>query len=330
MRVLAIVGALPTEVNPSAGCFVKSQLDSLARAGVELEVLVVGGSPWKYVRSLPKFIAVAERSGFDLVHAHYGYCGLLARLQDSLPLVVSFMGGDVMGLTDARGRYTLRSSCLAALASVLARFADAVIVKSHRMKRRLGIGSAYVIPNGVDFGMFKPMDRSECRGRLGIASWKKVVLFVGNPAEPWKGFPLAQDTVGLVNQTMPEAQLMVLNNQPHSTMPLYMNAADVLLVTSHFEGSPNAVKEAMACNLPIVSVDVGDVSEVASGTAGCFICRPSAPSLSRDVLHALNDLRRTDGREKIRHLELGAVAGRVVRIYEDVLARRTTMPGRQS
>ena len=90
-------------------------------------------------------------------------------------------------------------------------------------------------------------------------------------------------------------------------------------MTSRHEGSPNVVKEAMACNLPIISTDVGDVREVTADTAGCAVCPSDAETLAAVLTVTLAEGLRTDGRERVRHLELSIVAQRLVQIYEGVL-----------
>jgi len=151
-----------------------------------------------------------------------------------------------------------------------ARVADAVVVMSRRMAADLG-GDCRVIPHGVDTEQFRPLDRRLARRELGWDDGRLHVLYPYDTARPVKNFPRAERIVGSVaDRISGEIALNVVTGVPHERMPAYMNAADALLLTSAHEGSPNAVKEALACNLPVVSTPVGDVPERLAGV------RPSA------------------------------------------------------
>src|SRR5207253_1636582 len=152
---------------------------------------------------------------------------------------------------------------------MVARAADACIVVSEHMKAFLPRSvSAHVIPSGLDLDQFRPIPREEARARLGLPLDKRLVLFVGNPAVERKRYPLAREAVDILKRSLP-ADLMVAWSVRHRDVPLWMNACDALVFTSMQEGSPNAVKEALACDLPVVSVPVGDVAQRIGGVAGC-------------------------------------------------------------
>jgi teichuronic acid biosynthesis glycosyltransferase TuaC len=285
-------------------------------------MLLEGRGIMKYVRGMSRIRKDICRGSYDLVHAHYGLCGLVAHMQDSVPVVVSFMGDDVMGTPKPGGAYTLPSRILVMLSKILARFTDAIIVKSKKLKSTLGNGHAAVIPNGVDFEVFRPMDMSECRRNLDIRAEKKIVLFANDPSIPVKRFELAREAVELARSTVPHVELLTLRNESHSRVPLYMNAADALVLTSFHEGSPNVVKEAMACNLPVISVGVGDVPELCAGVNNCFVCAPEPARLADKLCEVLTNGRRSDGREKLKHLRIETVAQRIVDVYSFVLRKQ--------
>src|SRR5256714_1765626 len=230
---------------------------------------------------------------YALVHAQFGQSGLLA-LPRRLPLVVTFRGSDVLGIiSDRRGRNTLRGHLLQSASRFVARRADAVIVVSEHMRAQLRTAApVHVIPSGLDLDLFRPIPKEVARKQLGMDSAARLVLFVGRTHQARKRYALAQTAVELLNERLAAAgeagvQLIVAWGVPHGQIPIYMNAADVLVVTSMQEGSPNVVKEALACNLPVVSVSVGDVPERLRGVAGSESprgCRPqtvSAPPAAR-------------------------------------------------
>ena len=206
---------------------------------------------------------------------------MVARLQAAAPLVISFCGDDLLGTVDASGAVTPRSGLEARVFGQLARVCDATITKSDEMACRLPASCRprnHVIPNGVDLERFKPVPRELARRTLHWSPDEAAVLFVGNPRLAVKNFALAQATVEHVRADLPSVRLHVVWGSRPEEIPLLMSAADALLVTSHSEGSPNVVKEAMASELPVVSTPVGDVAARLRGVAGCHV-RPAQPDL---------------------------------------------------
>jgi glycosyltransferase involved in cell wall biosynthesis len=297
------------------------QIESMASIGVEVDVLEVRGrSKLKYLQSLPD---LARRSrAVDLVHAHYGLCGWFARTNLGKPLVVSFMGSDLLGTAVGSGRPTRLSRVVVRLDRFLAGLVDAVIVKSWEMADRVAPVKAYVIPNGVDLRAFTPTPPIEARRRLGW-TFGHVVLFPGCVQEVRKGFDLARVTVERASASIGKPiKIVPLCDIPAADVPLYMNACDALLMTSYWEGSPNAVKEAMACNLPVVSVPVGDVLQLLDGVRACAVRERDEHALAMALAQVVTAQERSSGRSALRRqgLDLDTIARRVRAVYEDVLS----------
>jgi glycosyltransferase involved in cell wall biosynthesis len=300
------------------------QIESIRALGIDVDVLEVRGArKVKYLQRLGTLRSMAD--GVDLVHAHYGFCGWLARSQRARPVVVSFMGDDLLGTPDATGRVGPLSRCVVRADRWLAHRVDAVIVKSREMARVIAPVSASVIPNGVDLQAFQPMDMREARARLRLSNARHYVLFPGRPEEPRKGFPLARDVVArTAGRTSGPPELLALGGIRPDLVPLYMNACDAMLLTSLWEGSPNVVKEAMACNLPVVSVPVGDVADLLTGVEGCTVCPRHAQQLAQALTQVLQLRRRTNGRIAVEQkgLDLPSVARKVTNVYRVVLSRK--------
>jgi teichuronic acid biosynthesis glycosyltransferase TuaC len=299
---------------------------SVAQAGVNVRVHVVDARTNKlaYLRSALSMLSLNfGRRQYDLIHAHTGHCGVLARLQWRYPVLTSYVGYDLYGKPRAGGGITVKSRIEAAIFRLIAPLMAATVTKSAAMEQllpRRARASNTVLPNGVDFTQFKPLPKAESRRRLGWPQDEPTVLWVGNPDLPRKRLGLANQVVDLARGRVPNLSLRVCWNTDPAEIPAWMNAADVMLFTSQAEGSPNVVKEAMACNLPIVTVAVGDAAEVVDGARCCRVVASSDPGeLGEALVGALEAIpERSDGRERIGDLELGAVAGRLIGLYETV------------
>jgi glycosyltransferase involved in cell wall biosynthesis len=205
---------------------------------------------------------------------------------------------------------------------LITRLVDKVILVSREQQEKLRSNNSEVVPCGVDFELFKPMPLEEARDRIGLPREKKLVLWAGMHTRPEKRFDIVQESVALAQKQDPTIEFVLVSGVPHEKVPLYMNACDVLLLVSDGEGSPMVIKEAMACNLPIVSVPVGDVPEVIGGTDGCYLCRQDPADVAQKLLLALSHRGRTNGREKITHLELDQISKRIIAQYQKVLCNK--------
>lgn len=323
MKVLVITSAYPTAENPMAGIFIKEQVDSLKATGVDVDIFIIKGTLRKlaYISAIPS-LWKQLRCKYDLIHAHYGTLGWVGRMQCQVPLMVSFLGDDVLGTPNSKGQTTWTSQLLVYSHQILARLSNTVIVQSQEMKRKLGLPKTILMPYGVDLTLFKLMDLKEARNQLHLDLNKRYILFANNHQIPVKNFALAKEAFEIVRRKIPHSELVVLSNEPRDKVPLYMNACDVLILTSFHEGSPMVIKESMACNLPIVSVDVGDVKEVIKDTKNCFITSRNPNEIAEWIIQILNSGERSNGREHIGHLEINKVARRIIEVYQRVCSKQ--------
>lgn len=330
MKVLVVTAIYPTADRPAFGSFVHTQVASLRRVGVDVDVLVLEGRRRKliYPRGVVQLRRRIARERFDLIHAHYSFVGMVARMQRRLPVVVTYHGDDVLGTVDELGRQVWFTAPVVVAGRLLAGVVDASIVQTAEMAERLGRPNVHVIPHEVDFDVFRPTVRDEARGLLGLERERRYVLFASPPDIPVKRYPLAQEAVARLRADC-DVELVVVHTETQDRLALYMSACDALVFPSFQEGSPNIVKQAMACNLPIVASDVGDVRTLIDGTPWCFVCEPDAAVLAARLAEIVAVRPRTDGRERVRHLDCETVARRVVGVYEHVLERaRARPPGR--
>ncbi len=323
LRILMVSGVYPSTLYPQKGVFVKSQMDALLAAGVEVEIVHprAGPTPLRYMEAVLQVFCRTLTKRFDVVHGHYGLWCLVARMQWTTPVVASFLGSDLLGDPKAGGGYTRKSLFVIRVSRWICRIVDIALVKSQQMKEVAKVDSIIVMPDGVDFTLFHPTPRIEARAALG---WKQdcyYILFGNNPAIPRKNYALAQDAVErLRNRGMP-AELVVASGLPQKKLNIYINASDAFIVTSLHEGSPNGVKEAMACNIPVVSVDVGDVVQIIGRTQGCSICPHDPDALATALQEALLHTQPTTGRCDIAHLDSSIVAKQTIAVYREAIRK---------
>ena len=324
MRVLIMTAIYPTPENPAFGSFVRTQAESLKRAGVGVEVLVLKGNNRKliYPKAVLQLRHLLKLGSFDLVHAHYGFVGMVARTQWKVPVVVTYHGDDLLGTVLEDGKKAPWSSLVVAAGKKLARHVDAAIVQTSEMASKLTKARVFVIPHEVDFEVFHPTERLQARAMLGLNSDKKYLLFAANPKIPVKRFPLAKATADWLARRDPSIELLVVSRESQERLALYMSACDTLVFPSYQEGSPNIVKQAMACNLPIVATDVGDVRQVTGETRWCYVCNPTVTEFAARINEVVSPPRRSDGRKRVRHLDSATVSERIIHVYERVLRNR--------
>jgi len=299
--------------------FYNHQIETLESLGIETETLPVPGenqsastktlstakrSLLDYARYVPAVLSEASAS-YDLLHANYGLTAPAALLQRRLPVVLSLWGSDLMG---EYGWLTKR--CVP--------HADAIIVMSERMADAID-RDCYVIPHGVNLDRFRPAPQREAQAELEWDPDVDHVVFPYPPKRDVKNFPRAKRVFEAASDRYDsEVELHTITGVAHSDMPTYMNAADVLLLTSRREGSPNTVKEALACNLPVVATDVGDVPERLDGVEHSTV-GDSDSDLVDGLVAALDADGRSNGREHVAELGLEGMGRRIADVYRDVL-----------
>jgi teichuronic acid biosynthesis glycosyltransferase TuaC len=324
LRVLVITSEWPNDKNPNRGVFIARQVDFLRRSGVETEVFAFQGAKSfkNYLLAYRQLRSLVRTRRYDILHAQFGQSGALAALLMRPPLVVTFRGSDVHGIYGSRGRYTASSLFLRAMSRFAAVRADETVVVSKSLIPLLPSRYYHVLPSGIDLDLFKPSSKEDARTQLGLPQSGKLVLFGGGKTTPVKRYKLASETVAIVEKNMP-VEMVILNQVPHQKMPLYMNACDVLLLTSAHEGSPNVVKEALACNLPVVSVKVGDVEERLKDVANCRVCNGDTPDeLAAALLEVLDAPRSEKARNAVLSLCEKKITGELINIYRSALGKQ--------
>jgi len=292
--------------------FIVEQVDELKRFGVEVEYYGIHGKGiLGYLSNRPSLKAKIREYHPDLIHAHYGLSGLLANLQRKIPVVTTFHGSDIH-----EGGRNLFFSRLAIQLSVYNIF----VTEDLQKQAACHGNNQCIIPCGIDTTIIHSMDRNEARKLLGWDFDGHYVLFAGAFDNQVKNSSLARAATDLI----PNVHLVEMRGYNRKQVNLAMNAANCLLMTSHHEGSPQVVKEAMTCGTPIVSVNVGDVAEITNNIEGCYITSYDAKELANSINKAITFQGKTNGPQRIFELGLSnnLVIKKLLAIYHKVLKNK--------
>ena len=323
MRILYVVPAAQdvplaiTNADRTAHVCPRQLKQGVERLGVEADYFPIGGtySRWNYVNAAAKFFMMSlrgELDKYDIIHAHYGFHGVVARCQFRHPMVLSLMGSDVYRKWERQ------------IARVLVHIVSAIIVPGAQMKALVDDYPAEVIPYGTDVDIFKPADQQTARTKLGLPKEKRLVLFPYNPARVYHKRP---DIIEAAVKQIPEAEMIVAYGKTSEQVAEYMNACDVLAMASSYEGSPGTIREALACNMPIVSVDVADVKMHISDVEGCYTCEREPNDMAAKLRLAFADSQRlAHGRERALPYSLEVCAARTIEVYNRILEKRRKKP----
>lgn len=338
LRILAVTNMLPTSDDPHSGRFIEQQIKTLRRMGLELDVLLVNRRQdgMHAYASLPAMLRKAvNRFKPDLVHVMYGgvMSWLASHVIQDRPVMVTFHGSDLLGQPFERFFRRLFSASGVLASRQAARKCDGIVVVAEHLMKRLpnDIPSSriQVIPCGIDLDLFKPLDRKRCREQLGWAQEVVHILFQLT-GDPVKRPELASAAVERLKGLGVKAELHYLRGVEYEQVPVWLNASDTLLVTSHHEGSPTIVKEALACNLPIVSVRVGDIPERIQGLEGCYLSDPDAVELALRLQKVQMRQVRIEGRATVHDISVDRCAYRLVQFYKQVLTKKKRGGGAES
>lgn len=317
MKVLVVTNMYPDASRPYNGIFVAEQLAAIRRfhPDVCFDICYIDGGKGKaeYLKSVIYVNRRIRYGSYDLVHIHFGLSGiyLLSPFRKAVPTIVTFHGSDIQ---PAGG-----NGCITVgISRHTARTADMCITLNACMDAlaRQCNGNTLIVPCAVDTGVFKPV---ACKGKSERD--RKLVVFPCSRDMAVKDYPLFDRVLGVLRREYGiDCEEKVLSGLSRRQVAELLNVADILLLTSKSEGSPQAVKEALACNLPVVSTPVGDVAELLEGVRDCYVSHTRqagelAALAAKALLHNGSGMA---GRERIMqlHLDEKSIADRIYDIYE--------------
>lgn len=324
----------PTSQYTFYGIFVKEQVESLRKAGIDVDVFFINGreNRFNYLLAVPRLVRKLSSAHYDIVHSHHTYCIYPFWFAEKIlglkiPLILTLHEGEILKsrkFIPHNIDFVSKLVYSKRIKKWAVKKVDSLITVNRVLTKVLNFsGRAMVLPPGVNPALFRPLNKFECRKRLNLSKDKKILFFPADIKSPErrteKGFNILQDTLPIIKKN--GMLLLTGGNIAHQDMPIYMNAADVVIQTSNFEASPMVIKEAMACNIPIVSTDVGDSKDVIGDTKGCFICEREPTDVALKIEMALKYGKRTNGRTQIEKLGLGLhqIAEKIIKVYKKAL-----------
>ena len=304
MRVLVVARCKDGHYAP----FITEQMDAIQKQGVDCEYFgITGKGIAGYLRQFPGLMKAIRRFHPDLIHAHYGLCGLLANYQRKVPVITTYHGSDI----NAPKAFRLSKKAIR-------RSRFNIFVSQKNVDIAQPQKDYALIPCGINLEDYPIIEKSEARQQMGLHPSKKYILFASAFDNRVKNALLAQEAMRLI----PEATLLELKGYTRPQVATLMQAVDAFLMTSFTEGSPQVIKEAMACGCPIVSVDVGDVKERIGEIPGCYIAERDAKSIAGKLKEAMAFDGRTLGRMAVvdSGLSNDSIASRIISIYKTLIS----------
>ena len=317
MNILFVTNRFPTERTPGDSPCIAQQADALRRRGHTVDVLWIASqiSRLAYITTqLQIWRKLLLGRKYDIVHSHFGWTNAIpAALQWRVPHVVTLRGSDVMVPKQLR------------VTRPIVRRAAGVITMSAEMATVLNEPNVHVIPYGIDLDIYQPKPLKEARRELGLPLDKRLILFPYDPARSRKRYDLVESALAGLGRD--DVEVVAIVNKTAAQVAAYMSACDVLLLTSNWEGSPSAVREALACNMPVVSVDVGDVRDYLERAPHCAVIEQDAAAIAAGLRPILDNPIRPHTRPIAATTGHNAIAERVERVYREAVVRTAPTSG---
>ncbi len=315
MKVLHITNNFPTAKFPIFGIFVKEQIDSLSRLGVENEVFFINGREQgkkAYINGVLNLRKKLKNADYDILHCHHAFSAII--------LLCSLRFFKYKKIISYQNPYEKEGGKL--LYKILYFIFNGIIYKSSskiNTKKKV-----YYLPNGVDTNFFKPIDERLCLKKLNLNSKNNYILFLDSyKRRKQKRIDRFKEVVKYLQHTDKKLNIepLILTNTKRSLIPFYMNISSVHVITSDFEGSPNSVKECLACNVKVVSTPVGNVNDMLGGLKGCYVSNSfSIKELAGLVIKSIA-IDNFNGRKKLLEmkLDIDSVAHKLHLIYKSLI-----------
>lgn len=289
--------------------FIYDQVRAVEKADASIQFdyfFIQHKGPLGYLKSRQELIGRLAEQSYDYIHAHFSLSALLANLQRKVPVISTFHGSDINVQ-----KLRLISAAVELLSEKTIYVSDSLRKKSLvRSKTR-----SFVLPCGVDFDVFKIEPKETVREQLGFEPGKKYILFSSAFDNPVKNYPLARKAIDLLTNW--KVELIELKNFSRQQVAQLLSAADAALMTSYTEGSPQFIKEALACNCPVVTTDAGDARYWIAKVEGCYLTSYQPADVANKLKAVLSSTRSIQGREAVQSLDNQLIAKKLIWIYKN-------------
>jgi teichuronic acid biosynthesis glycosyltransferase TuaC len=283
--------------------FITEQVESINKKGVYVKYYTIRNKGlFGYLSHVNEYKRFTKDFKPDVIHAHYGLSGLFANLQRKTPVVTTYHGSDI---------YHFKNKIFSLFSYWLSR--ENIFVSSS-LKKKLGVKKGCIITCGIDLDVFKPINN---------VKKENFLLFSGAFSKKVKNYPLAQSSIDYYNANYADSDvltLLELKNNSRNEVALLMNKARALLITSKYEGSSQVLKEAMACNCPVVTLNIGSVPDLAPKTpSSVIVVKPNNQDVAKGILKALKN-KDCKTREHIieQKISLEQIAEQLISLYEAI------------
>ena len=304
MKILCICSGTKSIIVP----FITEQMEEIRALGnnvVFFKIKYKGILGYLYSAFLLLISVFREKP--DILHAHYGLSGLIASFVFWKKKVLTLHGSDVHIRKIRR------------LSKIASKYSNATIYVSQELANKINIANKndkLIIPCGINLNLFKPMNKDDARKILKLDLNKRYILFSSSFDNSVKNYPLAKKAI---DQLKNDAYLIEMKGYTRTEVSYLLNAVDLLLMTSKSEGSPQIIKEALACNTPIISVDVGTVKEMFEGVDGVSIVKRDSIDIAKEIDYVLKNVKKTNGHKKVQLYDNKLIAKQVQNVYYSTL-----------
>ncbi len=288
--------------------FILEQAESLKEKGLIIDFFLIKGKGIiGYLKNYQSMVKKIKLFGPSLIHAHYGYSAILANLQRNIKVISTFHGTDIY---KKKARFFSKIAMKLSIANIFV---------SKEMGEKINFTTKdRIIPCGVNLNIFYPHEKLESMKRVNLNVNKINILFAGSFDNKVKNSFLAKSVV----REIKSSNLIELSNYSRKEVNYLLNGCDILLMTSFSEGSPQIIKEAMACNCPIISTDVGDVKSLIKDIKNCYITSYNKDEIIEKINDILNNYSRANGYEAILKYDIKAIAYKIIELYKNILTSK--------
>lgn len=292
--------------------FVYEQIETIKNIyNIDYDNLFIRGKGiFGYLKNISKIRKKIKEYKPDLLHAHYGLSGLLSCLQRIVPVVITFHGSEI------------HSRFINILSSFASKYSEYNIYVAKHIREKMYFKSGRnfnIVPCGINLDESFVMDKDISSSRMKLTKENINILFAGAFDDLMKNYKLAKNAIQIISEN--KINLIELKGYNREEVTYLFNACDLFLLTSKNEGSPQTIKEAMACNCPIVATDVGEIRDIISDSEGCFITSFEPDDIAQKLKLAMEYGKRTNGREKIKRFDNNIIAEKIYSVYKDVLSK---------